>query len=747
MIKYKCSIYDKSDGNIRNCRPIFGKDLLKVFEKNANEQFFREKLNGKFTFIDRDYRYIDSRPFDTEFVFLIDKSYDMGATWEEYAKTKFFKTDCEWDADRQQIKVTPQPYDDYSEILAGLDKEFNLIELAPEIVSMRYTKRPVIQIYRPGENSLGCFLNGIWWEQECETVTSHSDLVNTYYFGVMFVYKHITATVTKGTDFFGVNGEYDGIIKVNGYNADGILFKRNGNTRIRYRRQRGTGLEQNYCWHFYAISPLSNDELIFGCWNDGSIRSDLGENVFLTSTRITRDPLCPLSINEANTICTLNINTVIIYGRILQDYTGIPIPKNDITEANKNYRFVTPYNLITWNNNIIPISTSLRTSSQPTRWGKNEDINQYYLQPDDENAYFPIARKAWGLFAGVSFWYRFTERDAIVNNIYSKKQVLKDTHPLHSVISVLLKQVAPNLLYEDSTAYSQFFYELTNPVSGYYNGLKYLISQKSNILYGDYDRPANKAPIRLKEVFEMLKQVFKCYWFIENGKLRIEHISYFRNGGNYSSTPAIGEDLTTLICNKNGKAWSFLTNKWKYTKEEMSERYEFKWMDDSTEFFDGFPIEVLSPQVERGKIEQVQVSKFTTDIDFMLLNPSTISKDGFALFGAQWEDNRWETHFLNRVLENPNQTINLQNGALSWYFLHETYYTHDLPAKKIKINNIEQNAEGITRNKKQEVVFPSAHDPDLYKLIRTEIGDGQIEKISRNLNTQLNTVTLAYDTE
>jgi hypothetical protein len=47
----------------------------------------------------------------------------------------------------------------------------------------------------------------------------------------------------------------------------------------------------------------------------------------------------------------------------------------------------------------------------------------------------------------------------------------------------------------------------------------------------------------------------------------------------------------------------------------------------------------------------------------------------------------------------------------------------------------------------QKVKFPSLDSINTTKLVKTYLGNGQIEKISVNLSSRINQVTLKYDTE
>ena len=132
----------------------------------------------------------------------------------------------------------------------------------------------------------------------------------------------------------------------------------------------------------------------------------------------------------------------------------------------------------------------------------------------------------------------------------------------------------------------------------------------------------------------MLRNVYKCYWSIENNKFKIEHIQFFRNGMSYSNNQNVAIDLTRVENIRNGKKWGFNTSEYSYDKVDMAQRYQFEWMDTVTTPFQGLPIEVMCKYVTEGKIEEINIANFTSDIDFMLLNPSEMSQDGFGLFAA-----------------------------------------------------------------------------------------------------------------
>ena len=102
--------------------------------------------------------------------------------------------------------------------------------------------------------------------------------------------------------------------------------------------------------------------------------------------------------------------------------------------------------------------------------------------------------------------------------------------------------------------------------------------------------------------------------------------------------------------------------------------------------------------------------------------------------------------FVQRTVDNVEYT--LQNGYLAMIYLQPNYYIYDLPTRNVRINeSTEILVAGVARMKKQTVVFPTNQDINPMRLIKTYIGDGQIDKISVNLCSRSNKVTLKYDTE
>lgn len=729
--KYRFFLQIGEDGTKQTVRPIYKDDLTLDYELETNQRFYRAKLSGKINFVRADYDIINDAPFDSEFFLYIEKSDDWGQTYNQYYKAKFMKTDCTFNDDDKLVTVQPETIDQYNDVLAGLEKEYNLIELAPQIEFLTIRKRPLIQIYVPGDSIVSCFLGGTSWEQDANATTDQNALIQTYHFALCNILKEIQIT-SHGSPTV-ISGLYSGRMST-GVSSDefmGDLYP-----------------ELNVNYYIHIAQKRVAGGLPIGLAGV-EIRRRSDDVAMFRFTKITQEPFDTLEFDltavegsGATGTMHADMKSYNIYARYLVDVDKIddldtyPLPSDDIVDNNRNYRRAIGYAI-----EVAFISNNF--SDTPTEWGL-ADNGKYFAPPYSifGQTFYPIARSTWRY---ASLWFGFYLMDWILEEKARKEYTLRDTFPVASCISVLLNQIAPGITHEATAKYSQFLYGGNNPISGL--NFRLLVSQKTNIINGEYQQPAQKAPTTLQQFTNMLRDCFKCYWFIEDGKFKIEHIQYFRNGGSYSGGVVLSHDLTKELNLRNGKPWAFNTSEYSFDKVDLPERYKFKWMDDVTAAFEGLPIQVISKYVTPGKVEDVNVSNFTSDIDLMLLNPGNISSDGFALFaavpptsGSQW------------ILPFTRQTVNgveyfLQNGYLAFINLQMSYWMYDLPARRVSINGSEVYAYGIERKKKQTFSFPANDDPNPMQLIKTYIGNGQVDKLSVNLCSRSIKTTLKYDTE
>ena len=603
--------------------PIYKADLAKEYNREQNEQFYRATLEGKLTFQRDDYVWILAQAFDFEYIITLYISYNAGYSWNEYWTGSFWKTDCDFDEDSQTVIVKPTVKDQYTDVLAGIDKEFNLIDLAPEMAMVKADKRPMIQVYIPGDSTVGCFLAGMSWEQECDIVTDEQALVNTYNFALS-----ASLAVAEVVEDVSVYSPEIPTIYTKRYAANNRFTPATPGTTdfvgtdytVRYYFQVGGG---GFVQRWQILR--NSDSTVLWEWTAS------GSGTPVIQTLPFEVTLTPVSGSGASGNITLYVHDIPVYCRYVLDVDTIrgqntsPIPDDDIVENNRNYRRAIGYEFP----DCVFFSTN--RSSTPTKWGLYQP-GEYYQKPAAEPYYgefFPVSRREWGK---VSVWFTFFAFDQQLEEAGRKAYTIKNNYPLWSVISVLLNQIAPGITHEATTDYSQFLYGQN--FVGITQTL--LVTPKSNILTADYDQPAQKAPITLRKILDMLRDCFRLYWFIDDqNRFRIEHIVWFMRGGSYlPSEISIAHDLTEELVSRNNKPWAFVRNQYKFDKPAMAERYEFGWMDEVTYLFEGFPVDIKAKYVTPGNIQQIKIDQFTSDIDYMLLNPGACSKDGFALLAG-----------------------------------------------------------------------------------------------------------------
>ena len=314
---YKFELATEYNGVTNNYAvyPLRKADLAKDYELQQNQKFYRAKLSGKLLFSRADYAIIANAKFETKFTLVISISWNNGQTWTEYWRGEFWKTDCKFDTDAQTAEVTPAPIDDYTNVLAGMEKEYNLIDLKPAIEQLTITKRPLIQMYVVGESVVSCFLSGMYWEQDCEPVTNENDLVDTYYFA-------LNSSHTGGQQVSGT-GVADGLWQ-NGESPDGLY-----EWTYETKEEGGESESAPETFVYTYLTRKADNVRLFANRNYQSAATGS-----FSMYRYGDEDMQPVAF--------VVLITIKVYARYLLDVDTIagkntyPIPANDIVENNRN---------------------------------------------------------------------------------------------------------------------------------------------------------------------------------------------------------------------------------------------------------------------------------------------------------------------------------------------------------------------------------------------------------------------------
>lgn len=724
--KYKFYI-SKNGGDKVEVNPHYN-ELNKKYAKESGQEFFRISLDGKIKLFGNDYEIVHNSSLEDHMIFTIDKYNRTSGKWVEYYKGEFNKTDCKLDYEKKSCELKTTALDEYNDVVNKYENTYDLIKLAPAISRINLHKRSLMQVYVRGSNSISNFFGGIYWESDVnEAIDNHNDLINKYYFSYI---KAGNEFYIRNASISDVNGVYAG--------TNGYWSKWNPGCTCKMEL-----VDESSTPYRIRLYRNSDNLLLYQSEKKWGVSDP--DNKY-----IVRGDVKMVNVNNPDDTFIIESPFVYhIYRRLLcdvdsvEDSEGIKntydLPSDDFVTDNRNYK------------KCIGLTGGMffctsRAIDKPTRYGLN-DYGQYFTNEFIPGSAgigrpLPISRNSW---ANASLWYVYDSYYSLFEQRLRKQYTLRDSYSIAAAIKALLKEIDPTLQHEATAEYSRFLYDTTvpMPMARFYVH----ITQKTNILKGEYDQPAQKAEVSLEDIMKMLRDCFRCYWYIEDGKFKIEHISFFMRGGSYSYNASIQLDFTKLVDQFNKKLSSYFQSEVEYDKTDLNQRYEFGWMDDVTDLFGGVTIDVKSNYVQKDKTEEINISQFSSDVDYMLFNPSSFSDDGFALLCPIKNGSSLELPIIEtRLIDENGDTYNavIQNFYAAWAYLVR-FYMYDMPASNFDCNVLgDLYANGVKMCMKHTIEFPTEEDLDELELIKTTIGNGKIDEISVNVNTRHAKVRLLY---
>ena len=745
------------------------KALSKKYAKENGQEFFRTSLDGKVTLFGQDYELINNGTIESKFIFCINKLSDT--TENLYYAAIFSKTDCKFDHVKKSCELSNlTTADQYVNVLNKYEDTYDLIKLAPATTSVNITKRCAVQIYILGGSTISTFFNGTYVEEDVDNVIDNDTALRyTYHFALINVFSELHSAAVPG--YANSDGEYvesEGTwsniygytlklekVATAGDHFDGdyavdTIYNINTGDSLYNQKVVGDGETSNVVFNYdtYALrlfrrsgtlTVLAESTILFHI-------PDLN-NIYFS---VTFGSITMKMSGSDSTYKLTDILTYWVYQRLLCDVNSVlgvatsNIPYNDIVSSSSNYSKV-----VGLEDNILGnIYHTNYTVIEPTKYGKN-DIGMYFT--DDflpsiigVSRLLPVCRSYWG---NTSIWFAYNESMwNAIETIARKLYTLKDAYAISAVIKTLLAEIDPSIRHEATSEYSNFLYGSTSINNV---GFRLFITPKSNILKGEYDQAAQKAEITLKDLMEMLANCYQCYWYIDdNNRFIIEHIYYFNNNLSYTTQNSYQIDLTKLKDAFNKKVSEKFQQEIEYSKSDLPKRYEFGWMDEATELFDSVNLDINSNYVQQDKTEDITISQFSSDIDFMLYDPDNFSEDGFTLLAAISSNSIYNVPIVSvTVLDYKGRSYatTVQNWYASWSYLAQRMYAYNMPAQNGNINTLGPlRAVDLIRSMAQDIEFQSEEDPDSLQLIRTSFGNGKIDEMSINIDTRLVKATLKY---
>lgn len=723
--RYILSIDDASPQIVT---PIVGDAQVFEFRKEPDQVFFRKSLSGdELIFCNNDYDIIDGADFGAKFTIDMFKLNEFDLYVSVFIGV-FYKTDCNFDADAKQVVVQPTPQDAYKKVMEGMDREFNLIELAPPTIEIDHYKQPVFQLITVKDASdvgpvMTNVIGSISFEQEFLTPpVGGGDLLINYEFGTVGAVATITGEVGMNPD---ISGQY--------YLRTGI----GGAIRTSDEKYIVKRIDPGGANDKLVVEEVASGAVVYQALPPGD--GSLYDGWILTS--LTTGHTAKYILRS-------------VYGRYLTNedevlgVSTVDIPTNDIVSNPPGYTKCLPigsglngYELSVDGEEVLVAYNGHQVD--PTPYPKIPDTEtffagEYLTRPDgyETGKLVPIDRGRWGQ---ASFWFAYNATLEGVQETGSELKTQFNAYKLSDALNAVLTALDTNLTFD-----SDFF---TNPANPIRDGLDAtpIIIPKSNVIVGEYSQPAQRAPIKLSEIMNLYWGFYKCKWHIEGTKLMVEHIEYYQNGKSYDG-PNVGADLTSLTEKKTGLPWAYKANTWEYDKSKIPGQLRFSWMDKVSLPFDGYPIDVLNNYAEQGDVEDIDITLFTSDIDYIQLAPDNVSKEGFFFGEAVIVGGRFVIPFVT-INVGGTGSYKVQNGYASLFYAHDKYHRHSLPGSDVRLNLEAITAISQKRIRIQKIELPGGiiDDDSVMTLITTNLGSGLLRSLKDNTNGSGASVEIEHD--
>lgn len=710
--------------------PLWSNGQAISTDKENEQVFHRKKLSGPFKLCRKDFDLVNDASFGSKFTLEIFSKERQDTIFISELITDFYKTDIGNINQRDKIlDIVPPTRDKYKKLLDGLDREFDLIELAPPIYEFEYAQEPIIQVIEASEQVLTNVFLGISFEQELITTPlGGGDLVLNYAFGFMGVFCEVVGETDSITP--DVTGSY--VDETGSVITDptlGFRSKGAGDYRIKYK-------------NFADVnSPFQIIDVATGI---PLYETEAGSKVLseYTFVSLTTGDKCKAYAKS-------------LYGRYITNQTTVngsptvPIPDPDIIEPPAGYEYAIGFGRAVtigtwgtgWENTVLSIG---ETQADPTQWGRLSDSafanpGEYFTKPTGIGlgSIQPLAPTRW---VQPSFWFQF---DTFTTDLVEEGRATQtgNCYKFAEVAELVLQQVDPDITHQEDAAYSDFLYGSSNSIRG--TQRIPIILPKALIIVGENSEPARRAIIKPSDIINLL-EFWNAGWHIDDFyRFRIEHQEYYHRGHSYGAD-IISIDLTQFEEPHTGKPWEFRQEDFSYDKTAIPAQIRTAWQDEASLPFDGLEIEITNDYASQETIKDITLGRWYSDLNFMLIASGRVSADGF--FFAEVDDigGTLTVPFATLNLGNLGQYI-LQNGYASWIYAQEQYHRYVAPGSQLEVNLAATTALSVKRTRTQvPVTIPAFSITAPEQLVTTSLGNGQVRQVVDQRNESGARVTIEH---
>lgn len=316
----------------------------------------------------------------------------------------------------------------------------------------------------------------------------------------------------------------------------------------------------------------------------------------------------------------------------------------------------------------------------------------------------------------------------------SKTTILRQALKFGDVIEAMLKEICggtpemvSNFLQWKPTTPSAINYVTGQP--NRINNL-YLI-QKSDAKKPDATEAATNGKSQFSDFMKAVEALFDArYYFDNNGKFRIEHISSF--------SKSLELDLTI-----DGGKWCVGQRKYSYDINNMPRSEKYKCMEQGHIDFVGKPIEYTEACTQE-KDETHNTNTITTDLIYVLSYPEKVSDEGWVLVACGEYDGKLYILQEDGVFHPAARS----NNILAFSHLHRDFHKHNRVKKYGTLNGEAATFESVRPTKKAQAVSIPFRDITTFQpdqLVKGPLGEGTVAEAKYSLKQEMLEVTLLIE--
>jgi hypothetical protein len=322
---------------------------------------------------------------------------------------------------------------------------------------------------------------------------------------------------------------------------------------------------------------------------------------------------------------------------------------------------------------------------------------------------------------------------------------------LLDVIEKVVQAWSPSL-----TITSNFFNNATNPITG-------IANRVNNIIFGwnkyikawpfEYEEVDVQEEVSLKDISEMLRILFNCYWYVDDGQFIIEHLKYFEN--DYSYTPWSPSDTLDLT-----DATDFPTKDQVLTDingDSNFNRYSFVQVDiPKTESlvlsmggrqYDGF-IRYASPLAKKTELKH-DLANFVVDLDWSYDFNEEFPDEGWTLMACDsFNHVLWRDASMGVPRDTFDEMViltNQLNGDLWWSNIMADFHRYGRIFQNGSLNNDDYTFISTKEYQKQvDIRFPRYFYFFAGYRATSNLGQGLIQTMEVNTKTNYVSLTLYF---